>query len=147
MEKTVGKRIRALREAIGLGQETFARECSVSSSWLSKAEIDVNTFKLKDEYLKRIAQRWEVPFEWLRDGKGVMKYNAQAASKKDANIYQDVLYAKLEENNTKLQERLQEAMAIISKLVGTNSLGKLNLLDLAARIKKSRVSRSKVYSN
>ena len=67
---TIGKRINEVRKYFSLNQTQFAKELSVSPSFVSKVEKDKET--LSDSLIKLICLTWGINENWLRDGTGNM---------------------------------------------------------------------------
>lgn len=132
MDKHIGKRIRELREATGFTPEKFANESEVSYSWLTKAEVGTSGFKLKDSYLQRIADRWECPLDWLKEGKGQMSF--KIGEKKVDSIYGQALYATIIAERDKWEAMTNRLMDVLERL----SMGKYNAPGSAGAAKEAR---------
>lgn len=65
---TIGERIRFIRKKNGLKQEEFAKDLSVSRSFISR--IESNKEKASDTVLKLMSLQYNVSLRWLTDGKG-----------------------------------------------------------------------------
>ena len=64
--KAIGKRVRELREAKGMNREECGKRTGCSESVIAK--IDLNYSNGSDTILQRIADTFEVGFEWLKYG-------------------------------------------------------------------------------
>ncbi len=65
---TIGERIRFIRKKNGLKQEEFAKDLSVSRSFISR--IESNKEKASDTVLKLMSLQYNVSLRWLTNGKG-----------------------------------------------------------------------------
>jgi len=71
-----GLRIRAVREAAGLNKLKFAEQLGVSPSYityLEKGEKGGEPVRPSDTILFMIAHKFGIGFDWLKEGKGVMR--------------------------------------------------------------------------
>ncbi len=66
----IGKRIKAIRKALGLRQEDFAKEIDFSCSFLSEAENA--KYKPGLRFYNNILQKYNVNLNYLLTGKGEM---------------------------------------------------------------------------
>lgn len=66
----IGKRIKLLRNTIGMKQIDFAKRVLVSSSYISKIESGKET--PSEIFVKLIALEFNISYEWLRNGSGDM---------------------------------------------------------------------------
>lgn len=121
MGKSKGARIRELRTALNLKQEKFATEADLSLSTLQKAEIDQGSTSF-DTILK-LSKRFGCPVEWLDKGVGTLTFNPDWEKKYDPT--EALLYKELKEQNTYLQNKLNQAMDAVTTLINKGSLGKL----------------------
>ncbi len=67
--KTIGERIKYIRESLGLSQEAFGARLKLSRGAVSNWE-SVGETSIKTENLLLIAQKFEVPLEWLANNEG-----------------------------------------------------------------------------
>lgn len=68
--KMIASRIEAVMNNFGCSQSKFALRCGIEKGHLSKMMNGHQTFS--DKMLMRIANAYEVSFDWLRDGTGEM---------------------------------------------------------------------------
>jgi transcriptional regulator with XRE-family HTH domain len=80
MDYSVNRRIKELREKLGLNQRDFSTLLSLSGGYI--AGIEVNLRKVNDRVIKLIIAEFGVNEDWLRFGNGEMftknKRNAKA---------------------------------------------------------------------
>ena len=70
MDFSVNRRIKEIREKIGLNQRDFCKILSLSGGYISG--IEVNLRKVNDRLIKLIISEFGVNEEWLRFGNGKM---------------------------------------------------------------------------
>jgi transcriptional regulator with XRE-family HTH domain len=70
MDFSINRRIKELREKIGLNQRDFSKLLSLSGGYISG--IEVNLRNVNDRIIKLIISEFGVNEEWLRFGKGKM---------------------------------------------------------------------------
>lgn len=68
MEYSINKRIKEIREKLGLNQRDFSKLLSLSGGYI--AGIEVNLRKVNDRLVKLIVSQFGVNEDWLRNGKG-----------------------------------------------------------------------------
>jgi transcriptional regulator with XRE-family HTH domain len=96
--KTVGQRIKLLRESLKLSQKEFCKLLSLSGGYI--AGVEVNIREANDRLIKLIVSEFGVNEEWLRTGNGQM-FDADGADERTARLlvlfndlprkYQDVV--------------------------------------------------------
>lgn len=67
---SIHERIREIRQALGLSQAKFAKDISISSSYV--AGLELWNRKVNDRMIKLICTQYNVNEAWLRDGTGEM---------------------------------------------------------------------------
>lgn len=70
---TIGERIRFIRKKNGLKQEEFAKDLSVSRSFISR--IESNKEKASDTVLKLMSLQYKVNLRWITNGIGKYEIN------------------------------------------------------------------------
>ncbi|GHU62634.1 hypothetical protein FACS189445_5720 [Spirochaetia bacterium] len=70
IETTVNRRIKQIREALGLSQMKFSKVISLSSGYLAGVEVEKR--KVNDRIVKLICASFSVNEKWLRNGEGEM---------------------------------------------------------------------------
>ena len=76
----INKRIKKLRQELGINQVKLARRLAVASSYVSEIESGIK--KVNERTVRLIIAMFNVNEEWLRNGKGKMfdeNYNATIA--------------------------------------------------------------------
>jgi len=68
MDYSINRRIKELREKLGLNQREFSKLLSLSGGYI--AGIEVNLRKVNDRLVKLIISQFGVNEAWLRQGKG-----------------------------------------------------------------------------
>jgi len=66
----IGKRIRELREALGLTQKQFGER--IGKSWRTVQDWEAGKSSIPDHTLRFISSTFGVSYEWLKEGKGEM---------------------------------------------------------------------------
>jgi len=97
--KAVGKRIKALRETLGISQREFCKLLSLSGGYI--AGIEVGLREANDRLVKLIASEFNADKEWLLTGKGEM-FDVKKNDERTARLvavfndlpkkYQDVVF-------------------------------------------------------
>lgn len=130
MKLKQNQRIKQLREYLGKTQQEFCYLCGITITSLSRIENDQALPSRKT--LEKIAEKTGVKREWLLEGLGeflvnpdlIQDYNKHVEV---GNTWKEEAYQKLERQNSYLQDKLNEAMAIISGMVsGNNKRGDAN---------------------
>jgi transcriptional regulator with XRE-family HTH domain len=103
MDSSVNKRVKELREKLGLNQRDFSKLLSLSGGYI--AGIEVNLRKVNDRLIKLIVAEFGVNEDWLRTGNGEM-FTENRHNEKAARIislfndlpshYQDVILGTIE---------------------------------------------------
>jgi transcriptional regulator with XRE-family HTH domain len=98
--KAVGKRIKALRETLGISQREFCKLLSLSGGYI--AGIEVGLREANDRLVKLIASEFNANKEWLMTGKGEMFINVKKGDERTTRLvavfndlpkkYQDVIF-------------------------------------------------------
>jgi transcriptional regulator with XRE-family HTH domain len=70
MDYSINKRIKELREKLGLNQREFSKLLSLSGGYI--AGVEVNLRKVNDRLIKLIVSQFGVNEEWLRSGNSEM---------------------------------------------------------------------------
>jgi len=70
MDYSINRRIKQLREKIGLNQREFSNLLSLSGGYI--AGVEINYRKVNDRLIKLIISQFGVNEEWLRFGTGEM---------------------------------------------------------------------------
>jgi transcriptional regulator with XRE-family HTH domain len=91
--ETINDRVKALRAALGRTQNEFSNELEISLSLYSK--IEVGEKEVSPKLIDRIKEYYQVPHEWLINGKGEMKFVKPTGQKFDPAT--DTLYRELKE--------------------------------------------------
>ncbi|MDR0476022.1 MAG: helix-turn-helix domain-containing protein [Treponema sp.] len=79
MDYSINKRIKELREKIGLNQREFSNLLSLSGGYI--AGVEVNLRKVNDRLIKLIVSQFGVNEDWLRSGNGLMFTKKKADEK------------------------------------------------------------------
>ena len=103
MDFSINRRIKELREKIGLNQRDFSNLLSLSGGYI--AGIEVNLRKVNDRLIKLIIAEFGVNEEWLRYGNGEI-FREEMSNEKAARMsslfndlpphYQDVVLGTIE---------------------------------------------------
>jgi len=98
MDYSINRRIKELREKIGLNQRDFSKLLSLSGGYIAGTEVNLR--KVNDRLIKLIISQFGVSEEWLRYGNGEI-FIKKKTDEKDARIlslfndlpphYQDVV--------------------------------------------------------
>jgi len=90
MEYSINRRIKELREKLGLNQREFSKLLSLSGGYI--AGIEVNLRKVNDRLVKLIISQFGVNEDWLRHGNGEMfiKKKANEKSIRILSLYNDL---------------------------------------------------------
>ncbi|MFZ8863683.1 MAG: XRE family transcriptional regulator [Thermocrinis sp.] len=67
----IGKRIRELRETLGLTQKQFGEK--IGKSWRTVQDWEAGKSSIPDHTLRFISSTFGVSYEWLKEGKGEMR--------------------------------------------------------------------------
>jgi transcriptional regulator with XRE-family HTH domain len=148
MSRTVNQRIKFLRHETKLTQKEFSGFVGITETALSR--IETGDSKPTPQTLKDIQKKFNLPVEWLYDGKGEFSFRYSGSpniSPDEDHPWRDEAYQSLKTQLDKkdmMIEKLQHQMdGIISLLAG--KLGKLKDSEIAARLHKmGTVSGSKV---
>lgn len=105
----LNKRLKSLRKALSLNQESFGRRLGVTGTAISRMEIGNRT--VTEQMILAICREFNVNEEWLRTGNGEMfldftedEFSKAAALLSDDPFIRSLIveYWKLDENNKKL---------------------------------------------
>jgi transcriptional regulator with XRE-family HTH domain len=98
--KAVGKRVKTLRETLGISQREFCKLLSLSGGYI--AGIEVGLREANDRLVKLIASEFNANKEWLITGKGEMFIDAKKSDERTTRLiavfndlpkkYQDVIF-------------------------------------------------------
>lgn len=66
----INKRIKELRQALGLSQPAFAQRISISNGYI--AAIELGNRRVNDRIIKLVCSEFNVSERWLRTGEGEM---------------------------------------------------------------------------
>ena len=89
----INKRIKELRQALGLSQPAFAQRISISNGYI--AAIELGNRRLNDRIIKLVCSEFNVSERWLRTGEGEM-FEQLTRNQKIAQEVNRVLRAKPE---------------------------------------------------
>lgn len=92
-QQTINDRVKALRAATGRTQNEFSNDLEVSLSLYSKIEVGANDVSPK--LIDRIKEFYQVPHDWLVNGKGEMTFVKPAKQQFDPAT--DTLYKELKD--------------------------------------------------
>lgn len=91
MSKKTSQRIKELRTALGMSAEEFATKTpNLTTSTLNK--IEQGQIAASDKVVNAVCDFWEVPKEWITEGKGALTYNKQKKDPVAADLYRDAVY-------------------------------------------------------
>jgi transcriptional regulator with XRE-family HTH domain len=85
MEMDINKRIKKLRNLIGVSQSDFAEDLRVPQNRIARIELNKNQPTM--ELLKSICSTYEVSLDWLANGEGTIFKDGSNVYKKKTNIY------------------------------------------------------------
>jgi len=90
MDVLINKRIKELREKLGLNQRDFSKLLSLSGGYI--ASIEINLRKVNDRLIKLIISQFGINEEWLRYGKGEIFIEKEADEKtaRILSLYNDL---------------------------------------------------------
>lgn len=122
MDYEINERIKALREATGLTQETFGAKIGLSRSEVKN--IEYKKTSPKETKIPLIVEKFNVNEQWLRTGEGDMfmqmdrdeeiaQFVASALKGEDDNFRKRLLsmLTKLDEDEWELLEKMAKKMA------------------------------------
>lgn len=117
MEEKPNHRFKLLRKALRKTQEALAAETGLSNSLVSKIESD--TASLTEEAVDKLEAVYNFNRHWLVNGEG------EIGDVSVKNITSNSGRWESEANNAYLQTKLNQAMSMIEKLIGSGAnLGK-----------------------
>lgn len=128
MSTNINKRIKEVRETLGMSQQDFANEIGVSRGLITKSEGD--NFPVSQQLLVKISKRFpEINISYIVNGTGSIKVNngvefSNNKVNRDANVaiptntYEPEFVTRLVKENEALYEQLKKKDEQIEKLLG-----------------------------
>lgn len=134
--KTLGERLKMLREHYRLSQAAFGSKVGLSHVAVSNIEIGAVEAP-RQRSLDSIIKEYGTTYEWLMNGEGEMiPGGSHEFQKKSGDLFQDALYKELKEDKTKWEQKFNELLANYTTLVSKLNLGKFKATSIAARSQK-----------
>lgn len=127
--KTLGQRLKALREFYGHSQSEMAANIGLKGHvGIYKIEQDLVS-KPQAETIRNLVKAYGTTEEWLMHGKGEMLVNGRidvraVSQVEESNPWRDALIAELNDKAKKLEEKYNNLYTLFSNTV--SALGKLN---------------------
>jgi len=128
MSTNINKRIKEVRETLGMSQQDFANEIGVSRGLITKSEGD--NFPVSQQLLVKISKRFpEINISYIVNGTGSIKVNngiefSNNKVNRDANVaipantHEPEFVTRLLKENEALYEQLKKKDEQIEKLLG-----------------------------
>lgn len=127
--KTIGEKIKTVRNQLALSQEDFAYQIEVSTSTVSKAEVELQ--KPSKGLIKKICKKFGISQDYFYGNSDLKIGNTNLIEVKNSeNPWKDEAYSLL-------KAELESWKNIAMQLAG-GKLGKLNALVYAGAIKKAQ---------
>lgn len=144
MKTSIRERVKLLRTHLNLTQQDFCALCDLTNTSLSRIENgEVEPQKMT---IQKMIDNTGVNPEWLIDGKGELKVQVLKKKRQVSDPWKEEAYTSLKQNNSYLQNKLDEANLFIKHLLSKGGeLGKSKALEFAALVHNAkRVSRVRV---